>query len=202
MSAIGAILGAVCLALHCGSPAVAAGGDGKAASTLAAEGPVDLDGKAVEPFANSKEAKTTVLVFLSCECPISNRYAPELRRLREHFATNTSASFWLVYPNRDETNEAIRKHTNEFQLPMNVLRDPQHLLVKRAKVTVTPEAAVFGPKGDLVYHGRIDNRYVAFGKERPQATEHDLEEVLTQVTEGKTGHIAPRKAVGCYISDR
>jgi len=30
-----------------------------------------------------KEAKATVLIFLLTDCPIANRYAPELRRIEE-----------------------------------------------------------------------------------------------------------------------
>jgi hypothetical protein len=45
-------------------------------------------------------------------------------------------------------------------------------------VVATPEAAVFVPDGSgwrEVYHGRIDDRYLSFGHERPHATQHDLE---------------------------
>jgi hypothetical protein len=38
-----------------------------------------------------------VLVFVRTDCPISNRYAPELRRLQDRFAPRGMA-FWLVYP--------------------------------------------------------------------------------------------------------
>ena len=51
----------------------------------AARLPVDLQGRAVDPLANA-EARLSVLVFLRSDCPISNRYAPEIRRLHARFA--------------------------------------------------------------------------------------------------------------------
>lgn len=160
---------------------------------------LDLSGQSVNPFQRS-ESKATVFVFISTDCPISNRYAPELRRLRDQFVPQ-GVSWWLVYHDPELTVEAIRQHLREYQLPEPVLRDPQHALVKKAKVRVTPEAAVFAPDGRLVYHGRIDNRYVDFGKERPAATEHDLAEVLTAMLGGKPIPKATATAVGCYIPD-
>ena len=159
----------------------------------------DLDGHAVDPFA-AAEAKAIVFVFLSTDCPISNRYAPEIRRVEEN-ATRSGIKFWLVYADADATPESIRKHISDYRLPQHALRDPRHALVRLAQARVTPEAAVFLPGAKLVYHGRIDNRYADLGKERPEATQHDLEEVLTAILQGRPVPYSAAKAVGCYISD-
>ena len=161
---------------------------------------LNLDGETVDPLA-SVTNKAVVLLFLSCECPISNRYAPEIRRLNSKFASR-GVKVWLVYPNADEDAKAITQHTNAYRLNCDVLRDPHHSLVKRAKATVTPEAAVFLKDGRLVYHGRIDNRYVVLGKERPEATEHDLDVFLQAVVDGKSLPKSAKPAVGCYIAER
>src|SRR5580765_1140354 len=86
--------------------------------------------------------------------------------------------FWLVYPNPTDTPALIRAHLKAFAYPDIALRDPDHALVKVAHPTVTPEAAVFDARGTLVYRGRIDNRFVALGQERPSATRHDLQDAL------------------------
>jgi len=52
-------------------------------------------------------------------------------------------------------------------------RDVRHELVKLAKPTVTPEAAVFDARGHLVYKGRIDDRFIELGRNGPGATRHD-----------------------------
>jgi hypothetical protein len=157
---------------------------------------VDLDGKVIDPFASTR-TNAYVFIFVSVECPISNSYMFEYQRLERDFR---SVSFKLIYPNSDESGDAIRRHLKAFECTTYAMRDPQHDLVRHAKVKVTPEAAVFVPGRGLVYHGRIDNRYVELGKARPSATVHDLRDVLTAVSAGKPSPIAVRSPVGCYIS--
>ena len=157
----------------------------------------DLAGHTVDPFADDN-AKATVCIFVGLDCPISNRYAPEIRRLVQEFS---SIRFWLVYADPDASSELIETHLKDYTLPATGLRDPRHSLVRLSQVRVTPEAAVFLPGRRLVYHGRIDNRYVELGKERPEATQHDLQNVLDAIRRGKPVPYATAKAVGCYISD-
>ena len=159
----------------------------------------DLAGHALDPF-DATDAKAIVFIFISTDCPISNRYAPEIRRVEEVFA-RSGVRFWLVYADPDTSPDAIRKHLQDYQLPPEALRDPQHGLVRLSQAHVTPEAAVFLPGRQLVYHGRIDNRYADLGKERPEATQHDLEDVLEAVVQGKPVPHPTARAVGCYISD-
>ena len=159
----------------------------------------DLTGHAFDPF-DATGAKAIVFIFISTDCPISNRYVPEIRRVEEKFA-RSGVRFWLVYADADTSSDAIRKHVKDYHLPQEVLRDPRHMLVRLAQAHVTPEGAVFLPGGRLVYHGRIDNRYADLGKERPEATQHDLEEVLKAIVQGKPVPYSTAKAVGCYIPE-
>jgi AhpC/TSA family len=155
-----------------------------------------------DPFADHM-AKAVVLLFTRSDCPISNRYAPEVRRLNERYSSQ-KIRFFLVYPDRDETPETIAKHRTEYNYPIEAIRDPKHELVVRARVKVTPEAAVFVPSKtswNLTYHGRIDDRYADFGKSRPEPKERDLEEVLTAILAGKPVPHGEAKARGCYIAD-
>lgn len=160
----------------------------------------DLEGRSVDPFEGIGDAKAQVFIFTSTDCPISNRYAPTVGRIWEDFHEK-GVRFTLVYPHADLTVEEIRKHLKDFAYPCAALRDPKHLLVKKCQAKVTPEAAVFNSKGELVYHGRIDDRYVDFGKERPDATRHDLEEVLKAVLAGKAPAQKAIRPIGCYIPD-
>jgi hypothetical protein len=160
---------------------------------------VDLSGRPVDPFENST-AKLVVLVFVSTDCPLSNRYAPEVQRLQAEFA-DRGAAFWLVYPDPAQPGGAIRRHLKDYSYRIPALRDPAHALVQRAKVRVTPEAAVFGPGGHLLYHGRIDDRYVDLGKARAAPTTRDLEAALEAALAGRPVPQRAAPAVGCFISD-
>lgn len=158
-----------------------------------------LDGRPVFPLPGAADP-TTVFVFVGTECPISNRYAPELRRIHDRFAKE--ARFWLVYADPAETAEAIRRHGEAFGYGIAALRDPRHELVLFAGVQVTPEAAVFVPGASsprLVYRGRIDDRNVDFGRTRPSPSTHDLEDALRAVASGTAGTLRTTQAVGCAI---
>jgi len=164
---------------------------------------LDLNGRPVDPFQTTADTKAVVFLFTATDCPISNRYAPEVQRLYREFASK-GVRFWLVYPNPSEGADAIRIHEKSFGYPADALRDPKQQLVKLAKATVTPEAAVFviTPRGGrLVYHGRIDDRIVDLGLERPAPTVHDLDEALTAVIAGKPVARPVTQAVGCFIAD-
>lgn len=155
---------------------------------------IDFTGKPVQLFD-----KTTVLIFVRSDCPISNRYAPELQRLYREYSPR--AAFYLVYPDRAETAEGIQKHMAEYGYTFGALRDPDFSLVKLAKAHVTPEAAVISASGELLYHGRIDDRYVDFGKFRTEPTTHDLEDALQAVLAGKPVKVASTHAIGCFLAD-
>jgi hypothetical protein len=156
-----------------------------------------IGGKAVRPFG-ARNAKAIAFVFISTECPISNRYAPEVQRLMEKFGAE-GVAFWLVYPNAGESEQVVRQHLKEFRYNAAALRDPKHELVKLSQVRVTPEAAVFRSSGELLYHGRIDDRNADLGKERPRPTTHDLEDALAAVLEGRDPKPAGGRTVGCPI---
>lgn len=160
--------------------------------------PVDLEGNPTQPVAG--ESAGTVLIFVRADCPVSNRYAPTIRKIHEDFV-DRDIRFFLVYPNPEIGPREIRKHVAEYGYGCPALRDPDHVLVRHAGAKITPEAAVFTKDGDLVYRGRIDNLYEDFGKYRPRPTRADLREVLDAVLAGKNPTHRETEAVGCLIED-
>jgi hypothetical protein len=160
---------------------------------------LDLDGNTVHPLRDPA-ARFVVFLFTRTDCPISNRYAPEFGRLVERFEP-LGVDFVLVYPDASQSATAIREHLASFEYRGRPLRDPRHELVRLAGATVTPEAALFGRDGALLYLGRIDDRFTDFGKERQQASARDLESALDAVTKNEPVPVSRTQAVGCFISD-
>ncbi len=158
----------------------------------------DASGKEVDPFAGAARAR--VLLFVRSDCPITNRYAPELQRIAAEFKSR-DVSFWLVYPDKAETANSIETHVAQYRFPGKPLRDPGRSLIGRARVTVAPEAAVFDSAGKLVYHGRIDDRWVDIGKARATPTTHDLEDAIAAVLAGKPVAHSETRAIGCSLAD-
>jgi hypothetical protein len=155
-----------------------------------------LDGRPVAPLDGGGRA--TVLLFTAVDCPISDRYAPEVRRLAARFAAS-GVRTWLVYANAGEAPEAARRHAAAFGYDLPVALDGAAALADRAHAEVTPEAAVFDAAGRLVYRGRIDDRYVAFGVDRPAPTTHDLADAVSAVLAGTPVSRAAVPAIGCAI---
>ena len=162
-------------------------------------GVLDLENRPADPFRISKgSAKAIVLIFVRTDCPISNRYAPEIERLHVKYSQRDVA-FWLVFPEAETSSQNIARHEKEYRLSVPVLRDTAQSLVKNAGVRVTPEAAVFSPDGRALYRGRIDNRMVDFGKERAAPTQHDLDDALSAILNHKPVRKSVEPAIGCYL---
>jgi hypothetical protein len=140
-----------------------------------------------------------VMVFVRRDCPISGRYAPTIQRISAEHPKN--ARFYLIFPDKSDSPTEIRKYLRDFGYSIPALRDPGHVLVGRAHAHFTPEAAVFDPRGALLYHGRIDDLYVSFGRARPAPTTHELEDALEAALAGRTPRKSEVAGVGCYISD-
>jgi len=163
--------------------------------------PVDGGPSRIDPFKAPAGVKAIVFLFTSTDCPISNRYAPEVRRLASAFMPE-GVLFRLVYPDPHEDTTAIRAHMAAFAYSgaTDALRDPKHALVAAVGATITPEAVVWA-QGRVQYRGRIDDRYVDLGVERPAATTHDLADALAAVVAGRPVPNPETQAVGCYIAD-
>lgn len=153
----------------------------------------------MDPFG-AKPATAVVLIFISNDCPIANRYAPEINRLQARFK-DRGVAFWLVHPDPSERRDAIRQHARAYHLELPEICDPTQNLVRLAHVAVTPSAAVFLPGPKLVYHGRIDDRFVSLSRERPEALRHDLAEALDAVVQHRPIPEAVTQAIGCYIPE-
>ena len=159
-----------------------------------------LGGQSIDALQAPPGTKAIVYVFTSTECPVSNRYAPEIRRIEQMFAAR-GVIFRLVYPSRFETTEAVREHMAAFAYgKLEAVRDPSLALVGFTGATITPEVAVI-VDGRVVYRGRIDDRFVELGVERPKPTVHDLSDALTAIFDGRRVSRSTTQAVGCYIAD-
>jgi hypothetical protein len=160
----------------------------------------DLHGQPIHQLANPA-ARVLVLFFAASDCPISNRYVPEMNRLAQEFSAQGVQIAW-VYPNPDETAALVAQHEHDYSISAEAILDPRQSLVAMAQATVTPEAAVFTVRGAQlteVYHGRVDDRYLDLGRERPQAQHHDLEIAIQAALSGKPVPQPGGPPVGCSI---
>jgi len=158
------------------------------------------DGTRVAALA-APSAQAVVLYFVATDCPVSNRTFPEMKRVRQAFAARGIA-FWYVYPNTTETPAAVRRHQAAFDPAAQVLLDDHGVLTRLAHAVATPEAVVLTRSGSAwqpVYAGRVDDRYLRLGVERPAVQNHFVERVLNELLSGQPVEAAVGNPVGCAI---
>src|SRR5579863_10479997 len=134
--------------------------------------------------AELSEHKATVFVFVATDCPNSNTYALVLARLYREFSPR-GVAFFNVYSDPQETAATVSKHDHDFATPFAALLDPHQTLARETGARSTPEVVVLGPDGKQLYRGRVDDRFVDWGKTRYQATENDLADALGAILQGK-----------------
>jgi thiol-disulfide isomerase/thioredoxin len=138
--------------------------------------------------------RPTVLIFVATDCPLSNKYAPEIARLSRHYGGRLD--FHTVYA----AGADVAAHQRSYGKPCEAIVDVDGRLRNAARIQVTPEAAIFLPKRGFVYRGRIDDRFPDIGIERSVPTTHDLEDALKAVLRNKVPPAPAGRAVGCPVS--
>lgn len=157
----------------------------------------DIEGKEHPPPGKSGAA-ATVVYFVTHDCPISNKYAPEIGRICSEYSPE-GVRCLMAYVDPTITVADIEQHREAFGLMEPAVHDTDHALVARAGATITPEAAVFDRAGGLAYRGRIDNLYASLGTPRRRATQLDLRRALGELAAGQPVSQPRTQAVGCYI---
>lgn len=155
-----------------------------------------IDGAKFDSLAVAPGA-VRVFVFVSTECPIANSYAPRLRELAQGW-NGRDVEFVLAHVEAEVSEQAMRGHARDYELPFAIVHDRSHSLARRFGITTTPEVAVVARSG-LVYRGRIDDRWAARGQDGQQANVHDLRDVVDAALRGETLTFRATEPVGCRL---
>jgi peroxiredoxin len=139
-----------------------------------------------------------VLFFLARECPVSNGYAPEMAHLYREYGPR-GVLFFGIHSDPDVTALEAATHAREYGLSFPILLDLEQEVAQQAGVRVTPEAVVLLPDGQIIYHGRIDDRYAPAGQHRPAAEIHDLRIALEAVLADEMPVVTRTRAFGCPL---
>lgn len=157
------------------------------------------DGKGKAFTLNEKPSgKARVYYFLSPECPLCQSYSLTIRNLHQEFSKQNIEMIGII-PGTDFSAATISEYKIKYNIPIQLLRDEQLLLVSKYKATITPEVIVINPQGKVMYQGRIDNWAYELGKKRKVITEHNLRDALKSILNNQPVKIKMTKAVGCYI---
>ena len=160
----------------------------------------DTDGKSWTLLAPGAH-QLDLLLFVATDCPISNRYAPEIVRICNDYSGHGVRCF-MVYTDAGTGLPTISKHRQEygFGATTPAIIDRNHTLVGTVGPRVTPEAAIYSSAG-RVYRGRIDDLYIDVGRSRRQPARHDVRLALDAALAGRPVAQPETEAIGCFITN-
>lgn len=155
-----------------------------------------LDGTNVS--AVDDKAHYTVLIFTRTDCPIANKLVPHINQLTQDFSSQ-GAAIRMVYPIPTESNADVVNHQKEYSIVAPAFRDDEMRATIAMGATITPQAFVLTPAGQVVYQGRINDLFSGFGVSRQTAQRNDLRIALEELLAGKPVSEPRTKAIGCYL---
>jgi hypothetical protein len=159
----------------------------------------DVDGKAWSLLAPTG-SQLDLVFFLATDCPISNRYIPEIKRTCEAYRSR-GVRCYAIYPDGNEAE--VLRHRQDYGIPLTIpsIVDQERVIVRVVAPKVTPEAAIYSTSGRL-YRGRIDDLYIDVGRSRRDPTRRDVRLALDAALGGKAIVIPETEAIGCTIVER
>jgi thiol-disulfide isomerase/thioredoxin len=148
----------------------------------------DATGKSIELTPGQQ---TTVVTFISTQCPISNDYNDRMSAVYKDYAAK-GVKFYFLNANATEPMNVMLEHKKSAGFPFEVYKDETAADLLNAQVT--PESYVFDKSGKLVYHGYVDD-----SRNPARVQTNGLRDALDATLAGKPVTNATTKAFGCTI---
>lgn len=148
------------------------------------------------------DAKTFVLAFLGCECPINTAIMPSLTKLAEEYSKKGVVVIG-VYSNTQDSLAKVTDHVRKHGVTFPCVKDFDAVIADIAGAERTPEVFVLDAKRVVRYRGRIDDQYgflktgQSFARNEP--TKNDLRDAVDAVLAGKPVANSTTEVQGCRI---
>jgi len=152
------------------------------------------DGNAVELLDNEK---STVVMFLSPDCPLCHSYSLSFNQLRERFSKEVN--FFGILAGDLYEKEEIDHYVDSFDFEAPIILDPDLELASTLDASVTPQVFLLDNEGSVLYNGKIDNWAISLGRKKLKADSLYLQWALEQHLHEQDIRIAKTKPVGCVI---
>jgi len=159
--------------------------------------PTELSGENIVGTTNikvptsNKEAKGTVVIFLSAKCPCSNSHIAELKTLPERYK---DFKFVAIHSNVDEDKTTTKKYFTALALPFPVIQDEKAGFADAFKAFKTPHAYVLSPEGEILFQGGVTN-----SADGASAKIHYLADALEDLSQNRKIKTTMARTLGCVI---
>jgi thiol-disulfide isomerase/thioredoxin len=155
----------------------------------------------VPPFSwGAARTPYVVVVFLSPECPLCQRYTVALNALAVRYAGR--ATVLGVFAGKADPDADILAFQAKYHVGFALSRDPSKVLVRTLRATVTPEAFLLDTHHVQLYRGAIDDKAISLGNSRAAALHSWLQDALDDVLSGRPVRTPHTEPIGCLINDK
>ncbi len=193
---------AALMALFCTNlSAGASSSDSKSIDSVADFSLLDHQGNFRHLFYYAKDPQTRAIVLFvqGNGCPLVRKRVPELKRLRDAYASK-GVLFWMINANLQDQRDEVVKEAAEFGIDLPILMDETQLVAKGLKITHTGEAIVIEPNSWRIrYRGAIDDS-LSYETQKPTVQHEYLKEALDAILAGEDIKTKPTVAPGCAIT--
>jgi len=139
--------------------------------------------------------RPTALIFISTECPVSQKYIPKINQLAAEYP---GIRFLGIFsPN--ESGEGIRAYRQEHNVRFPTVTDADNVLLHQLGATHTPEVFLVSVNKEIMYYGAIDNWYYNLEQLHQEPTDHFLKNAIESVLQHKPVFLKDTRPVGCRI---
>jgi peroxiredoxin len=144
------------------------------------------------------DAKAIVITMQGVGCPIVQKMTPDLKSVQQAYESK-GVKFFMLNANNHDSVEAIAAEAKSFDIKMPILKDVGQKVAEPLGVIRTAETFVIEPKTwKILYHGPLNDR-LTYGKERAQAANNYVGDVLDAMLAGKPVPVIHQMADGCII---
>lgn len=144
-----------------------------------------------------RDKRAVVVVFLGTECPLAKLYGPRLNELASEYGPQ-GVAFVGIDANKQDSLLEIGHYAREFKIDFPLLKDATGSVADQFGATRTPEAFVLNSKGNVLYHGRIDDQF-GVGYQRQREVKRELANALDEIVAGRLVTTSFTEPAGCYI---
>ena len=159
---------------------------------------IDLQGQTYW-LGETPGCQGVVVVFLSTECPISNRCIPLLNEIAGKDRTKSPITVYGVISSPHVTREEAMAHSDKYQPQFPILFDASGELRSQLSPTHTPHAFLLSPQGKILYDGSIDDRFAAINKAKVTPSRHYLKEAIQSLLKREKIALPQTTPVGCPL---